>query len=441
MAKKTLSGKYDLVLGLEIHMHVKTEHKMFCSCSTEGIYDAQPNTHVCPVCLGLPGALPVPNSDAVEKTQKLGVALNCDINSFSRFDRKHYFYPDLPKGYQISQYKQPFCEGGYLDLPSGARVELERIHLEEDTAKSFHEGADTLIDFNKSGMALIEMVTRPTIYSVEVAVEYCREIREIVRYLGISDADMEKGQLRIEPNISLRSKEMTNTNRLPNYKVEVKNINSFRFMEKAVKAEIVRQKELLDQGINPKQENRGYDETTGKTYAQRSKEEAHDYRYFPEPDIPPFEFSSNYLENLRKELQPLPLQIKKNLQKDYGITFRQADILFTEDLVDLVTKMKDLDANLDEVVNKLVNRPEYRKMSPKEFKEALDKEKEKVSDVSELEPIFKKVLSENEKVIDQILEGKDSAVEYLVGIFMRETRGKADPEIVRKELKKRIHSE
>src|SRR3989344_6138652 len=272
--------EYKLVLGLEVHIHLKTETKMFCACDSN-IYEAEPNTHVCPVCLGLPGALPVPNFEAIKKTQVLGLALDSILNKESRFDRKHYFYPDLPKGFQISQYKQPLCEGGEIELDSGNKVSLERIHLEEDTAKSFHENGRTLIDFNKSGMPLVEIVTKPVFKTVGESVEFCKKIQDIIRYLEIGDADMEKGQMRLEANISIRTEEMEKKGILPEYKVEIKNINSFRFMEKAVRAEIQRQKDLWDKGTMPVQANRGYDEDSGVTVSQREKEEAHDYRYFP----------------------------------------------------------------------------------------------------------------------------------------------------------------
>ncbi|KKS72921.1 MAG: Aspartyl/glutamyl-tRNA(Asn/Gln) amidotransferase subunit B [candidate division WWE3 bacterium GW2011_GWD1_42_70] len=219
-----LLGKYKLVVGMEVHIQPKTEQKMFCGCDAN-IWGAEPNTHTCPTCLGLPGALPVPNLEGVKKAQMLGLALNCTLNSDSRFDRKHYFYPDLPKGYQISQYKQPLCENGKLLLESGDTADIERVHLEEDVAKSFHEGGKTLVDFNKSGLPLIEVVTRPCFRSIEDAVDYCKKLQVICRYLGISEADMEKGQMRLEANISLRTGEMEEKDELSPYKVEVKNMN------------------------------------------------------------------------------------------------------------------------------------------------------------------------------------------------------------------------
>ncbi len=436
--EKKLLGDYRLVLGLEIHMHVKTGRKMFCTCSMEDIYDAEPNTRTCPVCLGLPGALPVPNKEAIEKTHMLGLALNCKINKDSRFDRKHYFYPDLPKGYQISQYKQPLCGNGFLELPSGVKIDIERIHLEEDTAKSFHHGSETLIDFNKSGIPLIEMVTKPTIYNVADAVGYAREVQEIVRYLDISDANMEMGQLRIEPNISLRSWADHKEGRLADYKVEIKNINSFKFLEKAIKAEILRQKAILDAGKKPIQENRGFDESSGKTVSQRSKEEAKDYRYFPEPDIPPMEFSNSYVSELRKDLPNLPEKVKQELIEEYELSRQEVEVILSENLADLLKEVVEKDVPKEKAVNLLVNRPEYRDLSADEFIKLWEKEEDKIEDTSEIKQVVSSVIEENPKVVEQIREGKDSAREYLLGQVMRKTKGKAEPTIARGMIDKLI---
>lgn len=439
-------GEYKLVLGLEIHLHVKTAFKMFCGCSTEGIYTAEPNSHVCPVCLGLPGALPVPNKEAVEKTHLLGLAFNCSINHDSRFDRKHYFYPDLPKGYQISQYKRPLCEGGFVNLPNGRRIELERIHLEEDTAKSFHEGDLTLIDFNKSGMALIEMVTKPTIYFIEDAIEYAKQVQEIVRYLGVGEADMEKGQLRIEPNISLRTAEMEKAEQLPKYKVEVKNINSFRFMEKAIIAEIKRQRKLLEAGETPKQENRGYNEKTGLTVLQRSKEEAHDYRYFPEPDIPPLHFESDYIEALKAKLLPLPEQIRTEIKKDFGVTDQEANIIYEKDLftkikkVISISKQTKSDITPEKSIKIVVNTPSYWEKTAEEIAGLIQETQvSRINDLSSLEEIVKKTSDENPQIVQQIREGKEKAIEYLLGQIMRETKGKANAQLTREIINRNLH--
>ncbi len=418
---------YKLVLGLEIHMHVNTDRGMFCSCSSD-IYDALPNTHVCPVCLGLPGALPVPNEDAIRKTQLLGLALNCDLNKHSRFDRKHYFYPDLPKGFQLSQYKQPFCVG-----TDGV---IERIHLEEDTAKSFHQDGKTLIDFNKSGAALMEIVTKPVFTTAEDAVVFARKVRDLARYIGVSNADMEKGQMRIEPNISVRTEEMEKAGKLPNYKVEVKNINSFKFMEKAVNYEIARQIEALEKGEVLLQENRGYDEKRNVTVAQRSKEEAHDYRYFPEPDIPPMEFSAEYFENLRKELPELPDQIKDRLLKDYGLSENSARELTRGTGLELLAKFEEFAKVVDpnKAANLLLNKVEYRELSIDEFKKKVAEQASGSADSSEIEKAVQEVIDENKDPVTQYLAGKETILQFLVGQVMRKTKGKADPQIIKDTL-------
>jgi aspartyl-tRNA(Asn)/glutamyl-tRNA(Gln) amidotransferase subunit B len=441
MNEKELLGEYKLVLGLEIHLHVKTANKMFCGDRAD-IYDAEPNTHTCPVCLGLPGALPVPNFEAVQKTQLLGAAFNCELHTNSKFDRKHYFYPDLPKGYQISQYKQPLCGEGYVPLLSGEKAELERIHLEEDTAKSFHEGNKTLIDFNKSGMPLIEIVTKPTFKNIRDAVEFSKKVQDVIRYLGIGEGDMEKGQMRLEANISLRTKEMEERGELPKYKVEIKNINSFRFMERAVKAEIVRQRELFERGIEPSQENRGFNEATGKTVLQRSKEEAHDYRYFPEPDIPPMVFEESYLEDIRKSLSELPWDREERL-KNLGLSENAAAVLSSGVSLDLYEKFKSLtDLGIEPVKagNALVNRKDLRILSAKEIAEELKKSEEKTSDVEFLKPVIDEVFNKNSEIIERYKNGKTNVIEFLIGQVMKETKGKAESSVVRAEILKALES-
>ncbi|EKE00414.1 MAG: hypothetical protein ACD_22C00028G0002 [uncultured bacterium] len=432
MDEKDLLGEYKLTLGLEVHLHLNTKTGMFCGCSSD-IYDAEPNTHTCPVCLGLPGALPVPNFEAIQKTQLLGLALHCTLNPDSRFDRKHYFYPDLPKGYQISQYKQPLCLGGYLDLKSGKRLEIERIHLEEDTAKSFHEGDKTLIDFNKSGMPLVEIVTTPSFTNTEDAVDFCKQVQDVVRYLKIGDVDMEKGQMRLEANISLRTAEMEAKNELAKYKVEVKNINSFRFMERAVKVEIKRQREILEKGGNVLQENRGWDEAHNTTVPQRSKEEAHDYRYFPEPDIPPMHFDQKYFDELKVKITELPWERKARLVK-LGLSESASEVLSGGLMQDLFGKFEKLVSDgLDavKVGNALVNKKELQSLSVDEIKASLASDSDKISDSGVLEEAVGKVISANQKSVDDYKKGKVVALEFLIGQVMRETKGKADSTTVR----------
>src|SRR3989344_469492 len=302
--------QYEPVIGLEIHIQLNTKRKMFCYCPNN-IWQKEPNAVVCPTCLGLPGTLPVANKEAIRKAQLLGLALGCKISKNTNFDRKNYFYPDLPKGYQISQYDKPFCYEGVISSKEGD-VRIRRIHLEEDTGKSLHDEKtnSTLLDFNKSGIPLVELVTEPDIKSSTQAVDVAKHIAEIAKFLQISNVDMEKGNLRLEPSISLRPLDSKD---LPNYIVELKNINSFRFMQQALDYEIKRQTEELEQGKKLQSETRGYNESKKQTFTQRVKEEEHEYRYFPEPDIPPFEFSDDYFDELKKQVPRIPEKLVEEL--------------------------------------------------------------------------------------------------------------------------------
>ncbi|MEK7091961.1 MAG: Asp-tRNA(Asn)/Glu-tRNA(Gln) amidotransferase subunit GatB, partial [Patescibacteria group bacterium] len=334
---------WQTVLGFEVHIELGTNTKMFCDCPADH-FGAAPNTQVCPVCLGLPGALPVPNARAIEWCVKLGLALGCNVNLFSKFDRKNYFYPDLPKGYQISQYDIPFCKNGEL-----LGHKITRVHMEEDTGKLQHSGAETLIDFNRSGVPLVEIVTGPDFVSSDDGILFLKEVQAIVRALGISTADMEKGSMRLEANISVRSSESSD---IPNYKVEIKNVNSFRFIKKAIDYEVTRQSRILESGANPVQETRGFKESTGETVSQRLKEEANDYRYFPEPDIPPLQFTKQQIEAWRSEIPVLPAQVRQELITKYQLSPQYAVIISSDQNMYIQFLKNPSKATADALVNK-----------------------------------------------------------------------------------------
>ncbi len=428
-----MKNKYTPVIGLEVHVELKTNSKMFCSCNAD-YFGKEPNTHTCPVCLGLPGALPVPNKKAIEWCVLIGMALNCTIPKKSKFDRKNYFYPDLPKGYQISQYDQPFCEKGWIELSTGKKIGITRVHMEEDTAKLTHaevEGENvSLVDFNRGGVPLVEIVTDPDFETAEEVIEYLKKLQQIVRYLNVSNADMEKGDMRLEPNISLRKEGQTD---LPNYKVEVKNINSFRFVGKAIEFEIKRQSEILDKGETPKQETRGFNEPGNNTVSQRSKEEAQDYRYFPDPDIPPIVWDDAELEILKKVLPELPDTKVARYVKDYEISKQIAQTLVADQLVaelfDGAAKLgKEESVEVRDIANYIANqKPDPLKITPDQIIEAIkDKKSGKIEDESELTKYAEEVIKENETSVAAFKSGKENALQALIGGMMRKTQGKAD---------------
>ncbi|HYD91864.1 MAG TPA: Asp-tRNA(Asn)/Glu-tRNA(Gln) amidotransferase subunit GatB, partial [Flavobacterium sp.] len=305
---------YEPIIGLEIHVQLKTATKLFCS-SPNDFAGTEPNTNICEICTGQPGTLPRLNQEALKKAIMVGLALNCEIAVVTKFDRKNYFYPDLPKGYQISQFDQPINGVGHM-MVGERKIGITRAHLEEDAGKLIHAGNKSLVDYNRTGVPLLEIVTEPDFRSPAEAGEFLRHLRSIVRYLGVSDADMEKGQLRVDANVSVRQAGEKN---LPPYKVEVKNMNSFKAVEAALEYEIERQKELLDAGQTPVDETRGFVDDTRQTVSQRVKEGAHDYRYFPEPDLPQIEISREFVEQIRSELPELPAQKLIRFTAEYGL--------------------------------------------------------------------------------------------------------------------------
>lgn len=433
-------NNYQLVCGLEIHTELKTDSKMFCACKNDPFGAKKPNIHTCPVCLGMPGALPLANQKAIEWTIKIGLALNCQINLFSKFDRKNYFYPDLPKGYQISQYDIPFCHDGFLGTSQG-RVRIHRIHLEEDTAKLIHQNQHTLIDFNRSGVPLVEIVTETDIKNAEQAKEFGQKLRQILRYLDVADCDMEKGGMRLEANISLK-KESDAADFLPNYKVECKNINSFRFMEMAINYEMERQAELLDKGQTPIQETRGFNAETAKTFSQRTKEEAQDYRYFPDPDLPPLEFSAEEIEQIKQSIPELPEQYANRLSQDYQLNLDLALRLvkskkrakFFEEILILAKKEK-IDSK--KIVNALLNKKISYQLSDKP--QEIIKKYQQASKVEEIDPQLiekniQEVLQENLDAVKKYQSGKTEVMGFLIGQSMKKIAKKIDVNIVKKAL-------
>jgi len=461
------------IIGLEVHVELSTKSKMFCACSAHHFLE-KPNIHTCPVCLGLPGALPVPNQKAIDDCLLVGLALQCEIQNESKFDRKNYFYPDLPKGYQISQYDMPFCRNGYLKIKmlnvkskvtnqNLKLIRINRVHLEEDTGKLIHTTVDgqkvTLIDFNRSGVPLVEIVSEPDLNNAEEAVAYLKKIQQIIRYLGVSDADMEKGSIRLEVNISLKKIKIQNAKikmkdqklKLPDYKVEIKNINSFRFVGRAINYEIERQREILETGKMPTQETRGFAARSGKTISQRSKEEADDYRYFPEPDIPPFTNLKAKILNLKSSLPELPDEKKTRFVKQYGISEYNAEILaackktadYFEEAIKARFKIEDLrfkNITNNEIANIIVNKKiDVDKYMPARLVEILVKKskKQKLNEGVIAEAVGK-VISQNSKAVADYKKGKITVIQFLIGRVMREAKGRADPEIIRKEILNRL---
>lgn len=422
------------LIGLEVHVELETKSKMFCGCPADH-FGKDPNTHTCPVCLGLPGALPVPNKKAIEGCIQIGLALNCQIAQISKFDRKNYFYPDLPKGYQISQYDEPFCFKGFINLDNGKKIGITRVHQEEDTGKLQHATVSgkkvSLVDYNRSGVPLVEIVSEPDMNSSEEAKEYLKKIHELIRALGVSSADMEKGQMRLEPTVNVQIEKDGEVFYTP--LVEVKNINSFNFAASAIEYEVKRQVEEWEKtGLIKDKGNkttRGYDSVKKNTFLQRSKEDAQDYRYFPEPDIPPFVLTSEYISDLKSELPELPDQVVARLEQN-GIRRDIAKVIYSNPL-SLATVTKYLD-NESVDNNKFASAIANGKIKIENDSDVLIQYQEltKVGNTNEeeLTKIVEEIISANPGPVAEYKKGKTNVLGFFVGQAMKATKGTASPQ-------------
>jgi aspartyl-tRNA(Asn)/glutamyl-tRNA(Gln) amidotransferase subunit B len=444
-----------LVIGLEIHVELSTKSKMFCQCSADW-FSMEPNTNTCPVCLGLPGAIPVPNKKAIEYCVQLGKALNCKLNALSKFDRKHYMYPDLPKGYQISQYDMPFNYDGYYALREGKTVRIKRIHMEEDTGKLIHEGNTTYIDFNRSSVPLVEIVTEPDFDNADDVKKFLDELQVIIRYLTISDADMDKGSMRMEPNISVivgsRQSIVDGKNTTweqpltpegyPIYKVEVKNINAPSFVKKAIEFELGRQTELLQKGETPVQETRGWNNDKGVTYSQRTKENAEDYRYFAEPDIPPIEIDDIWYQNIIKDIPKLPQELITQFVQEFCIKESDAytltkDKTIADYFVAACAKSSSV-VTPQKIANIMVNKKlDTVALSLEDFiKTATELLTPKQTDTGLLQKTIDNVINNNADVVAKYKAGNIGVLMFLVGQVMKELKGQGDATIIKEALMK-----
>ncbi len=433
---------YEPVIGLEVHVELNTKSKMFCRCSAD-YFGKEPNSHTCPVCLGLPGALPYINKVAIESCIKIGLALGCTVSEKSLFERKNYFYPDLAKGYQISQYRWPLCVNGKLTLDSGQVIRVNRAHQEEDTGKLTHRGNETLIDFNRSGVPLVEIVTEPDFRDVESVRDYAKKLQQLFRYLGVSNADMERGDMRLEANVSVRPK---GTQELPNYRVELKNINSFRFMVAAIEYEIKRQIKALEQGEKLNQETRGWNTDKKCTFLQRSKEEAHDYRYFPEPDLPELRIK-NIEFRIKNSLPEMPWGLKSRLV-ELGLS-EQIAVVVSENRIYGKSVLNTIELAKPEGISPMdvaryyihILKKNIDENTPTFIIQEIKKEKEgKISDLVELERLAKLAIEQNMKSAEDYKKGKVAALQALIGGVMKLSKGKADTEKLKPILEKLLKS-
>ncbi|WP_069805791.1 Asp-tRNA(Asn)/Glu-tRNA(Gln) amidotransferase subunit GatB [Thermogemmatispora onikobensis] len=487
-AHTEVTTEYEVVIGLEVHAQLTTRSKMFCSCSTD-YANAAPNTHVCPICMGMPGVLPVINRQAVAYTIMTALALNCSIPEYSKFDRKNYPYPDLMKGYQISQYDLPLSRNGYLLIEHDGqvrRIGITRVHLEEDTAKLLHRDGYSLVDVNRAGTPLIEIVSEPDMRSPEEARLYMQKLREILVYLGVSSGRMEEGSLRCDANISVRPRGQ----QALGVKTEIKNMNSFKALQQALEYEARRQIEVLRAGGAIQQETRGWDESRGVTVPQRSKEYAHDYRYFPEPDLPPLVISREWVEELRARLPELPDARRLRYQRDYSLSAQDADILteekalgdYFDQVMALSSHVQDRQARartasnwlLSEVVRllhahdiapascplkpaalvNLLDLLDRQRITGKQAKEVLEEAfvsgelpetivvrkgiQPPITDPQALERIIVEVIEANPKIVADYRSGKTNAAQYLVGQIMKRTRGQAKADLVQQLLRAKL---
>jgi aspartyl-tRNA(Asn)/glutamyl-tRNA(Gln) amidotransferase subunit B len=479
---------YQPTVGLEIHIELNTKTKMFCSCLNDSD-EKKPNNNICQVCLAHPGTLPVINQEAVKKVIKAGLALNCQINQDSKFDRKNYFYPDLPKGYQISQNDMPLCQKGFLEI-NNQKIRINRIHLEEDTGRLIHpENQDySLVDFNRAGVPLMELVTEPDIKSGKQARKFAEELQLIMNYLEISSADMEKGEMRIEVNISMsEKKDQLGT------KVEIKNLNSFKVVEKAIEFEIDRQLKKLELKEKIIQETRGWHDKKAVTFSQREKEQAHDYRYFPEPDLPPMEFSNDFIQEIRNSIPELPQAKRERFKKEYQLSDQAIEVFIQDKHLSyyfektvselepnlsqeklgrlikiinnyLVTDLKGLLKGESVTNEKFLIDPENfaefvtliddGKLSSKAAKAVLlemfntgkdpsniieEENLGQITDQAEVEKIIQETIKENFKAVEDYKKGKQNSFQFLIGQIMAKSRGKANPETVKELLKKLLN--
>jgi len=475
--------EYEPVIGLEVHIQLNTKTKLFCNCSTE--FGAEPNSNTCPVCMGYPGVLPRLNKEALEKAILVGLALNCKVASYTKFDRKSYFYPDLPKGYQISQYDMPLNYEGYLEfeMPDGTikKVRIIRAHLEEDAGKLIHSGNVSYVDLNRAGVPLVEIVSYPDMFSVDEAYYYLQTLRNTMKYIGVSDVNMEEGSLRVDANVSVRRKGDTKLGT----KVEIKNMNSFNFLKKALEYEIKRQISLLEKGEKIVQETRLFDFESGKTFTMRTKEEAEDYRYFPDPDLPPVVLTDEYIESLKRKLPELPYQKYKRFIEQYNLPRYDASILtesreladyFEEavkhykgdpkkvsnwimseilrylnetnkEITDFTVKPYQIAELLRLMDENKINIKIAKTIFPEMIQTGKDASKIveergliQVSDEGQIEEICKLVLQENPAEVEKYKSGKTNVIGFLVGQVMKKSQGKADPKLVNQILSKLLNS-